>query len=109
MRVVSLRKAWNSWTVCDSDGHGLWGKEDKSRQPYGKMCRGCTTDSSTTGAGRLFHVNNMTKSLERAMDLSDVRIEMVARVRSAIANGCYNVSSADLAQKLIRNMLGDFR
>jgi anti-sigma28 factor (negative regulator of flagellin synthesis) len=73
------------------------------------MCRGCTTDSSTTGTERLFHGNSMTKSLERAMDLSDVRMEMVARVRAAIANGCYNVSSADLAQKLISNMLGDFR
>jgi anti-sigma28 factor (negative regulator of flagellin synthesis) len=43
------------------------------------------------------------------MDLSDVRMERVARVRTAIANGCYDVSSADLAQKLISNLLGDFR
>jgi anti-sigma28 factor (negative regulator of flagellin synthesis) len=43
------------------------------------------------------------------MDLSDARMEKVIRIRKAIANGSYNVTSANLAQKLIDTMLRDFR
>ena len=46
---------------------------------------------------------------EDAMGLSDVRMERVVRVRAAIANGHYHVSSEDLAQKLISNMLVSHR
>jgi anti-sigma28 factor (negative regulator of flagellin synthesis) len=52
--------------------------------------------------------NSMTNSLERTMDLPEVRMERIIKIRTAIANGCYNVSSAELAQKLIGNMLGNF-
>jgi anti-sigma28 factor (negative regulator of flagellin synthesis) len=43
------------------------------------------------------------------MSLSGARLEKVATIRAAIANGTYHVSSADLAQKLIHTMFGDFQ
>ena len=82
------------------------------RQRYGKTCRiGVTvnsTASATAGTGRLLQ-RSRTNFPERAMDLSDVRMERVVRIRTAIANGQYHVSSEDLAQKLISNMLGAHR
>ena len=50
--------------------------------------------------------NGMTQSREYATSLSNARMEKVAALKMAIENGCYNVSSADLAQKLMSNMLG---
>ena len=109
MKAVSLRKVWNSWALFDSDGHWVWGgKEDMLRRQYGKTCRVCVTGSSTTSTKRLLQ-DSKAKSLERTMDLSDVRMEKVIRIRTALASGCYQVSSADLAQKLITNMLGGLR
>ena len=49
----------------------------------------------------------MTKPF--TMGISDVRMEKVLMLRTAIANGTYHVSAADLAQKLICHMLGDSR
>jgi hypothetical protein len=89
IRVVSLKKVWSSWAVFDSGGHWVWGKEDTLRQRYGKTSRIRIIDSATAAA--------------------DVRMERVARIRAEIANGCYHVSSEDLAQKLIGVMLGGFR
>jgi anti-sigma28 factor (negative regulator of flagellin synthesis) len=51
----------------------------------------------------------MSEALERAMDLSDVRNERVARVKRAIQSGEYRVASRELAQRLIRNMRGDYQ
>jgi flagellar biosynthesis anti-sigma factor FlgM len=36
---------------------------------------------------------------------SNVRMEQIARIRAAIAEGRYHVSAADLAQKLIDHMV----
>jgi anti-sigma28 factor (negative regulator of flagellin synthesis) len=105
IRVVSLKKVWSSCAVFDSDGHWIWGEEDLLRQRYGKTCRVRIINSATAGAGRSLR-SGTASSLEHAMDLSDVRMERVARIRTAIANGCYHVSSEDLAQKLIGAMLG---
>jgi anti-sigma28 factor (negative regulator of flagellin synthesis) len=105
VRVVSLEKMWSSWAAFDSDGHWVWGKEGTLRLQYGKTCRGRVTDGSTVGGRRLLR-NSAARSLERAMYLSDMRMERVARIRAAIASGCYHVSSEDLAQKLIGGMLG---
>jgi negative regulator of flagellin synthesis FlgM len=41
-----------------------------------------------------------------AMNTSDVRADKVATLQAAIASGTYNVSSQDVAQKLISSMLG---
>ncbi len=45
-------------------------------------------------------------ALARAMDLSDVRLEEVVRLRLAIASGRYRVSAADLADKMIASFRG---
>ena len=50
--------------------------------------------------------NGMTQSREYATSLSNARMDKVATLRMAILNGSYHVSSADLAQKLMSNMLG---
>ena len=41
------------------------------------------------------------ESLTRGMDLSDVRLQKVRRLRQAIASGEYRVSAADVADKMI--------
>jgi anti-sigma28 factor (negative regulator of flagellin synthesis) len=48
----------------------------------------------------------MFQAHEYATALSAARMDKVATIRMAILNGCYHVSSADLAQKLMSNMLG---
>jgi flagellar biosynthesis anti-sigma factor FlgM len=102
-----LKKAWSlqTVTVFDSGGHWVGGKEDMLCQLHGTACRLRVTNSATTGAGRFLQRSTSNFS-ERAMDLSDVRMERVVRIRAAIANGQYHVSSEDLAQKLIGVMLG---
>jgi hypothetical protein len=40
------------------------------------------------------------------LDLSDVRLEKVVRLRVTIASGCYQVSAADLADKLAAAFTG---
>ena len=40
-------------------------------------------------------------------DDSPLRMEHIARIRAAIAGGRYHVSAADLAQKLVDNMLAN--
>ncbi|AFL88144.1 anti-sigma-28 factor, FlgM family [Terriglobus roseus DSM 18391] len=39
-------------------------------------------------------------------DTDDVRTDKVEELKAAIHNGTYNVPAADVADKLIRNMLG---
>jgi len=107
-RTVSLKNVWSSWTFFDHGGNWIWSKEDTLRQRDGKTCRVVLTGRSKTGTKRLFQ-NRTTQSFEATMDLSDARMEKVIRIRKAIANGSYNVSSANLAQKLIDTMLRDFR
>lgn len=54
----------------------------------------------------LLFLRKATRPQESSPALSDIRMERVSSIRAAIANGCYNVSSADLAQKLVDYMLG---
>lgn len=42
----------------------------------------------------------------QAASLPDVRTEKIEEVKAAIADGSYNVSSADVAQSLVNHMLG---
>ena len=46
------------------------------------------------------------ESQARGMDLSDVRLEKVMRLRQAIVSGQYRVSAADVADKLIGATFG---
>lgn len=54
--------------------------------------------ASLSGAGSL---------LATASDHADqARAQKVEQARAALANGTYNVSAADVADKLVKNMLG---
>lgn len=59
--------------------------------------------SSTSDDAQLSRAASLAS---QAASISDVRTEKVEAVRSAIADGSYNVSSADLAQSLVNHMLG---
>jgi flagellar biosynthesis anti-sigma factor FlgM len=51
-------------------------------------------------------VSSTGGAMLQAMSASDVRTDKVASLQAAIANGSYNVSSQDVAQKLVDSMLG---
>jgi flagellar biosynthesis anti-sigma factor FlgM len=53
----------------------------------------------------LLHLRKATRPRKSSLHLSGVRMDRVSSIRAAIANGCYHVSSADLAQKLMDYML----
>lgn len=57
------------------------------------------SDSST--------VSSTGGSLAAALNESDVRADKVATLQSAIAAGTYNVSSSDVADSLIKHLLGN--
>lgn len=42
--------------------------------------------------------------LSRALSLPDVRVEKVVRIQQALAASAYNVSSGDVAEKLIQTL-----
>ncbi len=44
--------------------------------------------------------------ITKALSLSDVRSDKVAGLQKAIASGTYNVSSSDVAEKLVKSLLG---
>ena len=66
-----------------------------SRTPSG------TPDGVLTGREALEDAR--LESLAHAIELSEVRLEKVVRLRLAIASGEYRVSAADLADKMIRD------
>jgi negative regulator of flagellin synthesis FlgM len=51
-------------------------------------------------------VSSTGDAMLQAMGSTDVRTDKVASLQAAIANGTYNVSSSDVAGKMISSMLG---
>jgi len=51
-------------------------------------------------------VSSTGDAMLQAMGTSDVRTDKVASLQASIANGTYNVSSSDIASKLLTAMLG---
>lgn len=106
-----MRRIWNSWTY--------YGNSDAGRKESDNVCQESPRmdgdERNQDSKGRLEDAferslqRSIADALERAMDLSDVRQERVARVKQAIDSGTYRVSAKDLAQRLIRNMRGDYR
>ena len=62
-------------------------------------------DQSLTGMDQTV-VSLAGGAMLQAMGTSDVRADKVASLQAAIASGIYNVSSGDVADKLINSMLG---
>ncbi len=56
--------------------------------------------------GDLTDLSSTGELVAQALGGSDVRTDKVATLQQAIANGSYNVSSADVADKLIQSLLG---
>ena len=53
------------------------------------------------------HLSSAAKMVTQTGSLPDVRAEKVASVQAALAAGTYNVSSSEVAGKLIDHMLGN--
>lgn len=61
--------------------------------------------SASTSADQT-HLSGAASLAAHAASLPDVREEKVETVRAAIAAGTYNVSSSDVAQSLMHQLLG---
>lgn len=119
-----MRRVWNSWTLLDSeaawaiDSEAGWATEseagppscsqDRPRRPVAPLRRGITVGRTSTRPEVLLH-STTTGPHALSHDPSLARRERVERIRLAIANGSYHVSSADLAQKLIDRMIRHHR
>ena len=51
-------------------------------------------------------VSSTGDAMLQAMATSDVRTDKVASLQASIASGAYNISSSDIATKLLTSMLG---
>ena len=98
-----MRKTWSTWTSCNSVGYGFLddGNLMRRRNPVTRRLHGIEEPSDA----ELLFLRRAARLQESSPHLSGVRMEKVSSIRAAIANGCYNVSSADLAQKLMDYML----
>jgi negative regulator of flagellin synthesis FlgM len=52
-------------------------------------------------------VSTVASLAHQAMAVSDVRMEKVAALQQSIASGTYHVNAADVADKLVRQMMGE--
>lgn len=111
-----MKSVWNSWTVLDSEAD--WARDsevrppscsqDQRHPPVAPLHRGLTVSRTSTRPEVLLHsITTGTDALSH--DPSPARRKRVERIRLAIANGSYHVSSADLAQKLIDRMIRHHR
>lgn len=65
-----------------------------------------TANTSAVSADET-HLSSAARMASQADPLSDVRAEKIAGVQAALAAGTYNVSSSDVAGKLVDHMLGN--
>ena len=77
--------------------------------------KGKTTTSNTqpklswTGSTEQVAISSKAKDIQQATkavnDTPDIRVEKVERIKEKIANGNYHVSSDELAEKVLKNMI----
>ena len=94
-----MRKAWSTWTLFNNEDG--WAPDDGNR-----IHRRRLHSIGEPSDAELLLMRKATRPQEFSPSFSDVRMERVSSIRAAIANGCYNISSADLAEKLMDYMLG---
>lgn len=63
-----------------------------------------TQSSDTLNKTDEAHLSTASHLVSQALALPDVRTEKIASIQSALASGSYQVSSSDLAAKLIDQM-----
>jgi Anti-sigma-28 factor, FlgM len=111
MRIFSLNKVRKSWELLhvNESRHGVrHGQAGIFKRKNLKMS--CVVVTASSPKSVLSGFQRGATGLRRASpDPSyaqrDVRMERVAAIRAAIAQGSYHVSAADLAQKLMDHML----
>jgi negative regulator of flagellin synthesis FlgM len=64
---------------------------------------------SSTGSTEQVAISSKAKDIQQATkavnDTPDIRVEKVERIKENIANGNYHVSSDELAEKVLKNMI----
>jgi negative regulator of flagellin synthesis FlgM len=65
--------------------------------------------TSSTGGAEHIAISSKAKDIQKATEsintAPDIRIEKVDRVKEQIANGSYSVSSEQLAEKILENII----
>ena len=65
--------------------------------------------TSSTGGTEHIDISSKAKDIQKATEsintAPDIRIEKVGRVKEQIANGSYSVSSEQLAEKILENII----
>ena len=65
--------------------------------------------TSSTGSSEHIAISSKAKDIQQATEAvnaaPDIRIEKVDRVKEQIANGSYSVSSQQLAEKILENII----
>lgn len=85
---------------------GSKGASGAENQPSGRAAAGHGIDGSQVQDDQTVSVSSAAGALAQASDADDVRHDKVAQLQAAIQSGTYQVSSADVADKLIASMLG---
>ena len=65
--------------------------------------------TSSTGGAEHIDISSKAKDIQKATEAvnaaPDIRIEKVDRIKEQIANGSYSVSSEQLAEKILENII----
>ena len=65
--------------------------------------------TSSTGSAEHIAISSKAKDIQKATEAvnaaPDIRIEKVNRIKEQIANGTYSVSSEQLAEKILENII----
>ena len=78
------------------------GKTDTSKSPGG---------TSSTGSAEHVAISSKAKDIQKATEAvnaaPDIRVEKVDRIKEQILNGNYSVSSEQLAEKILENIIAE--